>query len=150
MPENKQQNTKPIKTVCFRTFGCKVNQYETQALMEEFARHGFTVSTNAADIYLINTCSVTARADKRAREAVRHIKKENPGAKIALTGCLPQLNADKVKTWGVDWVVPQDKKSDIIRLIKGDEEKRSLSPFDYRKAHRSGRDGGLEETVPRA
>ena len=115
--------------------------------MEEFARHGFTVSTNAADIYLINTCSVTARADKRAREAVRHIKKENPGAKIALTGCLPQLNADKVKTWGVDWVVPQDKKADIVKIILGDSKTKSdlwslgISDFFIHRAFVKVQDG---------
>jgi len=106
--------------VKFITFGCKVNQYETQALVEEFSRHGFVPTlTGDADLYVINTCSVTARADKKAREAVRAIKKENPNAKIAVTGCMAQLNGDKVKKWGVDWVVGQDKKADIIKIIFG-------------------------------
>ncbi|HIE35798.1 MAG TPA: tRNA (N(6)-L-threonylcarbamoyladenosine(37)-C(2))-methylthiotransferase MtaB, partial [Candidatus Omnitrophica bacterium] len=86
-----------MKKVKFFTLGCKVNQYETQALMEEFKWRGYQITQGIADLYIINTCSVTKRADIKSKEAILKAKKENPYAKIVVCGCLVQLNEDSLK-----------------------------------------------------
>ena len=77
--------------VQYITLGCKVNQYETEAIRELFNRSGYTDFENAkADIIVINTCSVTAQSDKKAGQTLRRCRKENPQAVIILTGCMVQ------------------------------------------------------------
>jgi len=105
--------------VKFYTLGCKVNQYETRALQEQFKSCGFTITENAADIYIINSCSVTAKADSDSRRLALKAKKENPKAKIAVCGCWPQLNAEETRKTGADYVVGQDKKQSLVDIIKG-------------------------------
>ncbi|MFA5337752.1 MAG: tRNA (N(6)-L-threonylcarbamoyladenosine(37)-C(2))-methylthiotransferase MtaB [Candidatus Omnitrophota bacterium] len=104
--------------VKFYTLGCKVNQYETRALQEQFKSCGFAVTENVADIYVINSCSVTAKADSDSRRLVLKAKKENPKAKIAVCGCWPQLNAEEAKKVGADYIVGQDKKQSLVDIIK--------------------------------
>ena len=78
--------------VAFYTLGCKVNQYETRIIEQQFIENGFdVVDTSAeADIYVINSCTVTATGDKKTRQIVHRFKKKNPEAIIVLTGCFPQ------------------------------------------------------------
>ena len=95
-------------------------------MSEEFSRRGFMSVYDKADLYVVNTCSVTARADKKAREAVRAIKKESPAAKIAVIGCLAQLDGERVKSWGVDWVIGQDDKANIAHIICGADAKQDI------------------------
>lgn len=85
--------------IAFYTLGCKVNQYETQILTELFAADGYDIvpPQDEADVYVINSCTVTATGDKKTRQMMRHFKKQNPSAKIALTGCFPQAFPDAAK-----------------------------------------------------
>jgi len=106
----------------FYTLGCKVNQYESQAIEEEFKRRGFTITEEHADIYVINSCSVTAKADSDSRRLVLRIKKENPEAKVAVCGCWPQLNGEEVKKIGADYVIGQNKKQSLVDIIQGCEK----------------------------
>ena len=77
--------------VAFRTFGCRLNQYDTESIRTLLEASGRYESVGGeADVYVVNTCSVTARADASARKAVRRIHAENPGAKIVVTGCYAQ------------------------------------------------------------
>lgn len=76
--------------VCFYTLGCKVNQYETQAMTEILKNEGYEVVSENADIYVINSCTVTAEANKKTRQAVRRFKRNNPDSIVVLTGCMPQ------------------------------------------------------------
>ncbi len=78
--------------VRFITLGCKVNQYESQAMLEDMAAGGFQEAGQgeAADVVVVNSCTVTAQSDQKARQALRRAKKQNPGAVMALTGCWPQ------------------------------------------------------------
>ena len=78
--------------IAFATLGCKVNQYETENLMELFLSDGFDVvePQEEADVYVVNSCTVTSSGDKKSRQLLRRLKKQNPAAKIALTGCFPQ------------------------------------------------------------
>ena len=78
--------------VHFTTLGCKVNQYETQILAQLFSHNGFDVtdSPDGADVYVVNSCTVTATGDKKTRQSIRKMKREHPGALVVLTGCYPQ------------------------------------------------------------
>ncbi|MBO5726475.1 MAG: tRNA (N(6)-L-threonylcarbamoyladenosine(37)-C(2))-methylthiotransferase MtaB, partial [Clostridia bacterium] len=78
--------------ISFYTLGCKVNQYETQCMIEQFKKRGFTVvETNApADVFVINSCTVTAESDRKSRQMLRRFRKLNPNAVMVLTGCMPQ------------------------------------------------------------
>lgn len=78
--------------VYFYTLGCKVNRYETQAMSEALKDRSFEITDNDddADIYVINSCTVTAEADKKTRQTVRRFKRNNPDSTVVLTGCMPQ------------------------------------------------------------
>ena len=78
--------------VAFYTLGCKVNQYEAEVLAELFAARGHQVvpSSQPADLYVVNSCTVTAAGDQKTRKMLRHFKAQAPGAKVVLTGCFPQ------------------------------------------------------------
>lgn len=86
------------KKAAFATLGCKVNQYETEAMIELFKKKGYeTVDfSSAADIYIINTCSVTNMSDRKSRQIIRQAKKNNPSAVICVTGCYAQAAAEEV------------------------------------------------------
>ena len=84
--------------IAFHTLGCKVNQYETEAMKEQFASAGYEIVNeyDKADVYLINTCSVTGLADRKSRQYIRKMKKKNPQAVVAVTGCYVQVSGDEV------------------------------------------------------
>ena len=97
-----------MKTVKFFTLGCKVNQYETQSIRERFVRAGVKEleDSQPADIYVINTCTVTHRADSESFSLIHRAKRENPQAKVMVTGCLVEKDAiylSQIK--GVDFVI---------------------------------------------
>ena len=81
----------------FFTLGCKVNQYETNILEQQFAAAGFDIvgCDEKADVYIVNSCTVTASGDKKTRQMVRRFKRLNPGAIVAMTGCYPQAFPEK-------------------------------------------------------
>ena len=84
--------------VKFYTLGCKVNQYESQAMSEALSEKGFeTVSDDTADVFVVNSCTVTAFADKKTRQAVRRFKRNNPDSVVVLTGCMPQAYPENSK-----------------------------------------------------
>lgn len=78
--------------IAFYTLGCKVNQYESQAMSEAMERHGFkaVAPDKEADIYVINSCTVTAESDRKTRQTVRRFKRSHPNSIVVLTGCMPQ------------------------------------------------------------
>ena len=83
--------------IYFVTFGCKVNIYETENMKQLFKKHGYTISENenGCDIYVINSCTVTESGDKKIFKELRRLRRENPNAVIALTGCFPQAFAEE-------------------------------------------------------
>ena len=87
-----------MKTVAFCTLGCKVNQYETQAMCELFEKEGYKVCDfeQICDIYIINTCSVTGLSDRKSRQMIRRARRRNENAVIAVTGCYAQTAAGEV------------------------------------------------------
>ena len=106
--------------VCFYTLGCKVNQYETQSMREEFERNGFTaLSDNIADIVVINSCTVTAESDRKTRQLLHRIRRQNPNAVIVLTGCMAQtFSGDKSELTDADIVVGNRDTSKILKLTQ--------------------------------
>ena len=85
--------------VKFYTLGCKVNQYESQAIGESLKKRGFEITDGkeAADVVIVNSCTVTAESDRKPRQAVRRFKRQNPHGIVVLTGCMPQAYPDKAK-----------------------------------------------------
>ena len=78
--------------VAIYTLGCKVNQYESQVICETLENAGYSIvdHTEKADIYIVNSCTVTSESDRKNRQAVRRLKRQNPNSLIILTGCMPQ------------------------------------------------------------
>ena len=107
--------------VALTTMGCKVNQYESAALAEDLHKKGFSLVSfrSPADIYIINTCTVTAFSDFQARQLIRRAKRTNPQAKIIVTGCYAQVAAADIAALnGVNLVVGNDQKHTIPALLQ--------------------------------
>lgn len=106
--------------IAFYTLGCKVNQYETQILSQLFAADGYDVVApdEIADVYVINSCTVTATGDKKTRQMLRHFKSQNPAAKVALTGCFPQAfpqAAEKLPE--ADIIMGARGRGELVKLV---------------------------------
>lgn len=109
------------KKAAFYTLGCKVNQYETEAMTELFASGGYEIVhfEEKADIYIINTCSVTNMSDRKSRQIIRRAKKNNPKAIIAVTGCYAQTAADEVLSIdGVNLVIGTKGRKSIVEITE--------------------------------
>jgi threonylcarbamoyladenosine tRNA methylthiotransferase MtaB len=106
--------------VALFTVGCKLNQYETQAIAEELEECGFkrVDFSESAEIYIINTCTVTKESDYSSRQAIYRAKRRSLQAKIVVTGCYAQLEKEFLeKLPGVNLVVKQDQKGELVNLI---------------------------------
>jgi len=122
-----------------QTLGCKVNQFETQALETMLQTRGLTPAGEGetVDVVVVNTCAVTAESGRKSRQAVRHLENENPGALVAVCGCYAQIAADDVATLGVSVVHGSGDKErfadDILAALR---EKKTIEftddPFDRR------------------
>lgn len=114
--------TKPKNRFFIKTLGCKVNQYESQAMREILARSGFVeVDDQAkADIYVLNTCTVTQQADKESRYIINSFHRKNTKAQIAVTGCYVADDASRILSMpGVSCVLRNDRKSRIAEMLSG-------------------------------
>ena len=108
------------KTVYICTLGCKVNQYESDAMLELLKDEGVTPVGNGeyADIYIINTCSVTNMADKKSRQMISRMRRLNPNAIIVATGCYIQATGDELVQKGtVDLIIGNNRKKDVARIL---------------------------------
>lgn len=121
---------KESKKVAFYTLGCKLNFSETSTLARQFTEGGYQKVSHdeAADIYVINTCSVTEHADKKCRQAIRKFVKQAPGAVIAVTGCYAQLKPEEVANIdGVKLVMGAAEKGELYtKVVELVEENRSI------------------------
>ena len=102
------------------TLGCKVNQYETQALEQLFAARGHTLVPfdSPADAYIINTCSVTAVSDKKSRQVIRRARKERPDAVVAVCGCYSQTHPEDMEQLSVDLVSGTGDRLGFVELVE--------------------------------
>ena len=104
--------------VAFYTLGCKVNQYETQALEQLFAARGHLLVPfeGEADVYVVNSCTVTAVSDKKSRQVVRQARKRAPEAVVALCGCYPQTHPGDMDGLPVDIVAGTGDRLGFVEL----------------------------------
>jgi len=115
-----------MKKVAAVTFGCKVNQYETACILDDFQQAGYEISDfdKPANVYIISSCTVTNRTDYKSRNAIRkalEFKKNNSDIKVIVTGCYVQRNAEIVKELGpVDLVIDNNKKGSILEAINAE------------------------------
>lgn len=112
-----------MKKVHFATLGCKTNQYETQAMREKFLKAGYEETAHArdADLFVVNTCTVTGEGDRKSRSVIRRLHRDNPNAKIAVTGCYATLNQAEIRELpGVAFVIPNQEKDQIVSQVNLD------------------------------
>ncbi|MFH1313886.1 MAG: tRNA (N(6)-L-threonylcarbamoyladenosine(37)-C(2))-methylthiotransferase MtaB [Candidatus Eisenbacteria bacterium] len=114
-----------MRSVAFVTVGCKLNQFETEQMREavEEMGHGTCPPTERADVYVINTCTVTSKSDYRSRQAIRRAVKVNPEATVVVTGCYAQLAPDAIaEIAGVDAVIGNAEKERIGDYVDLDKQ----------------------------
>jgi threonylcarbamoyladenosine tRNA methylthiotransferase MtaB len=106
--------------IAITTLGCKINQYDSAVIQNRLAeKHSFVPFDVPADCYIINTCTVTDRADWEARQLVRRAKRLSPGAKVLVTGCYAQVNPEEVaRVPGVDYVVGLNHLDDLLSFVE--------------------------------
>lgn len=143
-----------MRSVGLYTLGCKVSQYETEAIGEAFEARGFKVMPfeEVCDAYVINTCTVTAESDRKSRQIVRRAVAKNPDAVISVVGCYSQRSPEELlKIEGVDIVLGTDKKLDVVGRVEfmlenpceksycsvADLDKVSFEPMTITKAPRT-------------
>lgn len=100
------------------TLGCKVNSYESEVMHELLINNGYIYTDDNADIYIINTCSVTNQADSKSLKILRRIKREHPDSILVVCGCSSQNNQEKYLELGVNILLGNSGKSDIVSLLK--------------------------------
>jgi len=143
------------RKVGIMTLGCKVNQYESTAIAEEFEKHGFTIGkfSEKCGIYIINSCTVTAESDRKTRQMIRRAARHNPKAYVLVTGCYAQLSAGKAAGIdGVDFICGNSNKLRLVDaalgLIASGEKDHAAqikvddimtAPFEPMTIHRSER-----------
>ena len=105
-----------MKFACY-TLGCKVNQYETQAMEQLLVQSGHTLGSfdEICDGYIINTCTVTAVSDKKSRNAIRRVRKLNPAAAVGVCGCYAQSSPDEIRKLDVDVLIGTDGREAFVR-----------------------------------
>ncbi len=110
----------PTKRIAFHTMGCKLNFSESSTISRDINGQGFeqVAYQSEADIYVINTCSVTENADKEARKLIRQAKRRNPNSSIVVIGCYAQLKPNEIAAMdGVDIVLGTEEKFNLINHI---------------------------------
>ncbi len=113
--------TNEVKKLAVATLGCKVNQYDTDSVVTQFLDAGYSVVdfNEVADVYLINTCTVTNLGDRKSRQMIRRAHKKNPGAKVVVMGCLSQTTPEEVaQIEGVSLVVGTNGRNRIVEEIE--------------------------------
>ncbi len=121
--------------IAFHTLGCKVNQYETQALKEKFLARGYDIvgDEDFADVYVINTCTVTGLSDRKSRQFIRRVKKINPDSITAVIGCYAQVSPDEAK------------RIEGVNIVAGTNEKNSLPDYIEEYAKTKGVDCHIKD-----
>ena len=122
-----------MKKVAFYTLGCKVNQYETEAMLELFEKEGYekAETEDYADVYVINTCTVTHMSDRKSRQYIRRMKKKNPDAIIAVVGCYSQVSPEEILSIDeVNLVMGTNDRKKIVEEVKKIDASRKVSTVE--------------------
>ena len=110
-----------MKKAALHNLGCKVNAYETEAMQQLLEQAGYEIVpfTEQADVYVINTCSVTNMADRKSRQMLHKAKKENPDSIVVAAGCYVQTSSEEAaRDLSVDIIIGNDKKHELVELIE--------------------------------
>lgn len=135
--------------VAFYTLGCKVNQYETQGLKENFRKQGYEIAESSeeeADVYVVNTCTVTGLSDRKSRQYIRRMKKRNPQAITAVIGCYAQVSPQEVSAVeGVDIIAGTNEKHRLPLLVEQwkEEHRQILCVQQYEQLGQAYEDMGI-------
>ena len=108
------------KTIAFGTLGCKLNQFESDCLVSEFRKNGYNVVplSEKADVYIVNTCTVTNKSDAKSRNMMYKLSRKNPEALLFVTGCYAETDRDTVEQIdGVNYVISNDKKYKLFQIV---------------------------------
>ena len=111
-----------MKKIAFTTLGCKVNLYDTEAMMELFQEKGYEIADfdDFADIYVINTCTVTNFGDKKSRQIIRRAKRQNPQGIVVATGCYAQVAPKELENIeGINIIIGTKDRSKVVEIIEG-------------------------------
>ena len=114
-------------TVAFYTLGCKVNQYETNAMEEMFIKSGYSIveNTQKSDIYVINTCTVTNMAERKSRQMLRRVKELNPDAILVVCGCYAQVAKEELLNIPeIDIILGTNEKKQIVEIVEQYKEEK--------------------------
>ncbi|MBI3611092.1 MAG: tRNA (N(6)-L-threonylcarbamoyladenosine(37)-C(2))-methylthiotransferase MtaB, partial [Nitrospirae bacterium] len=108
--------------IAFHTMGCRVNQFDTAVMEEQTRKIDYAVVSfeQTADVYVINTCSVTQNSDQESRRLIRQVKRRNPAAKVVVTGCYAQTHPEElVKIEGIDLILGNREKQNLAGYLGG-------------------------------
>ncbi len=143
-------NSNSKKKVALHNLGCKVNAYETEAMTELLKKAGYDIVPfeEGADIYIINTCTVTNIADRKSRQMLHKAKKMNPKGKVIAAGCYAQATAKDIeKDSAIDIVVGNDMKRNIVEIIESDGKMETLVDINDAKVKREFEELNIEESM---
>ncbi|HEY6008764.1 MAG TPA: tRNA (N(6)-L-threonylcarbamoyladenosine(37)-C(2))-methylthiotransferase MtaB [Geobacteraceae bacterium] len=129
-----------MQSVAITTLGCKINQFESAAMQETLTKRGFRIVpfSERADVYIINTCTVTARTDSESRRLIRRAARQNGAARIVVTGCYAQVAAEELKDLpGVTLVVGNTEKKGIDLLLEATESEQTVHVSDIFREERA-------------
>ncbi|MBR2288319.1 MAG: tRNA (N(6)-L-threonylcarbamoyladenosine(37)-C(2))-methylthiotransferase MtaB [Clostridia bacterium] len=109
-----------MNSVAFHTLGCRVNQYDTQAMLELFRARGYVVVpfSDDADVYVINTCTVTGTGDKKSLQLARRVLREHPASELVLCGCLAQRMGEELLSLGPRLVLGTQRRNEVVDLLE--------------------------------
>ena len=109
-----------MNTVAFHTLGCKVNQYDTQAMLELFRAAGYAVVPfeQEADVYVVNTCTVTGTGDKKSMQLTRRLRRMHPASEIILCGCLAQRKGELLLETGARLILGTQRRHEVVTLLE--------------------------------
>lgn len=120
--------------IAFKTLGCRVNLFETDALASRFKANGYEIaeSSENADVFIVNTCTVTNQSDQKCRQAIHQIRRKNPNALIAITGCMVNNYKEELLLSGIaDYVIDNERKAAIFDIINDHFQKGASDPEGY-------------------
>ncbi len=135
-----------MKKVAFYTLGCKVNQYETNKMMDLFINSGYEIVDfdSIADVYVVNTCTVTNMSDRKSRQIIHKTKETNPNSILCVVGCYAQVSKDELlKMDGIDIILGTNDRKDIIEKVNDFQNEKICEVNDVMKVRTYEEWGGV-------
>lgn len=135
-----------MKSVALHNLGCKVNSYELDVMQQYLQNEGYKIVNfnQKADIYIINTCTVTNIADRKSRQMLHRAKKQNPDAIVVAVGCYVQTNEAEIeKDDCIDLAIGNNRKNELVEIIEAYLDKRQSQTPDEQTTASSGKTSGV-------